>query len=271
MRLQHRVVVASIIGTVVLCAGALAGVALGGSPPPKKDDGHGVVRDASPNGHAQESAPEPAEASGQAQGAAEKAPKPKPAPSKGDAHGAATAGKAPKHATSPRSACAGSPAFSQFGDHRSYSLLANGTLETGRPARRAGKPAIVQGNESFYLHDSGDRRSLRLRPGQSVAFHATCLPRLNPLFRFVARADDGAGTLDLYVQYGAAKRRHAAELGALASGDYAAWTATPVLPFLNGARRLLDQVKGNVWLVLTASGSATWRVDDLYIDPYVNR
>jgi hypothetical protein len=30
-------------------------------------------------------------------------------------------------------------------------------------------------------------------------------------------------------------------------------------------------VNGNVWLILTPSGTAKWQVDDLYIDPYHSR
>jgi hypothetical protein len=242
MRLGHRAIVVSVIGTVVLGVGALGAAA---SPPSSASASPPV---SSVKSHGQ------AAAGGSSKLASSAAP--------------ATSSTS---STSSASACGASTAFSQFGDDRSYALLANGTLETGGPARRSGKPAIVPGNESFYLHASSDTRSLQLRPGDSVAFHATCLPRLNPVFRFVAHAAAGSGTLKLQVQYGPAKRLHAASLGTLASAGYATWTATPALPFLDGTQRLADQVKGNVWLVLTAAGSATWQVDDLYIDPYVNK
>ncbi|HEY3541338.1 MAG TPA: hypothetical protein VGK79_02245 [Gaiellaceae bacterium] len=241
MRLDQRILALSVIGLTLLAA-ASAGAAPPSTPP-------GAAK-----AHAEAATTEAAP----------------PPPAKTHGSSAAKQAAATPAATS-RSACAGAAAFSQFGDDNRYSLLTNGTLETGGPARRAGKPKIALGNETFFLHAAGDQRSLPLRGGDSVAFHAACLPRLNPVFRFVARAGAGDGILKLQVQYGPAKRLHAQTLGTLTSADYADWAATPALPFLNGAARLVDQVKGNVWLVLTATGSATWQVDDLYIDPYVNK
>lgn len=238
MRRDHRTLVSSLLGAIVFAACAAQA---GAAPPPSAP---GAAKAAA------------ATAKDTGQGAPAKT-----SPSKAASGSSASAG----------SACSSSAAFAQFGDDSMYSLLSNGTLETGRPARRAGRPTTVAGNETFFLHAAGDTHSLQLRAGDSVAFHATCLPRLNPVFRLVARSADGSGTLKLQVQYGPTKRLHGLPLATLSSSDYAAWTATPALPFLNGSQRLLAQVKGNVWLVLTAAGSATWQVDDLYIDPYVNK
>lgn len=269
MRRHRQALVLPLVGAVVLGAGALAAAA---APPPSvspaaKAQGQGAVAAADAlqlaavhmDGHDLAAANEHGSAGAtQPMGAG-----------KGAAKKTSTATGSTGAAS--RSACASSAPFSQFGDDGRYALLTNGTLETGGPARRSGKRSIVSENESFHLHAAGDTRSLQLGSGDSVAFHAMCLPRLNPDFRFVARAVAGTGSLKLQVQYGPAGRMHAVQLGTLAAGDYSSWAATPALPFLDGAKRLVDQVKGNVWLVLSVAGSATWRVDDLYIDPYVNK
>lgn len=282
MRLGNRVLVLSVIGTVV-GAGALGAGATppGGKPPAAATrpaavtTGHGegsVVVDGTGKGAGPDvgKGADQDAGKGAEQGAAKSDGKGAGKGAEKGAGSAAASGTSSQPASS-GSACSSSAAFSQFGDQGRYALLANGTLETGRPARRAGSPAIVSGNESFFLHSSHDTHSLRLRPGDSVAFHATCLPRLDPAFRFVAEAVSGSGALKLEVQYGPAKRLHATPLGTLDSAAYGSWKPTPSLSFLNGSQRLLDQVHGNVWLVLTATGSATWQVDDLYIDPYLNK
>src|SRR5581483_3951708 len=99
-----------------------------------------------------------------------------------------------------------------------------------------------------------------------------CVGRLGPAVRLVAVAGGGAGTLTVTAHYvdrtGAA---HDDVLATLDAGDYAAWAPTPILPFLDPGARLADQIRGNVDLALSASGSAAWQVDDVSIDPWAWR
>jgi hypothetical protein len=171
------------------------------------------------------------------------------------------------------SACSTSTPFAQFGDTNSYALLIQGSIENGLAGfQHTGHAAVAAENESYYVNNANDTKSLQLATGDSAKFHAGCLPRLNPSMRFFARSVSGTGSLRIQVRYkDTCNVVHTVDMPALQASDYASWTPTPVLPFLNTNKSLKGQTHGQVYLILKPSSNATWLVDDLYIDPYVTK
>lgn len=153
--------------------------------------------------------------------------------------------------------------FAQFGDHADYRLAPGGAFEAGMPAWSGG--AIVAGNESFFLRDANDARSLRLAKGASVVSPAFCVSPADPTMRLTVRRVSGAGRLKVEILAGG-KAVTAGVVEAPAAAG--AWAPSPVLPLasLLPAKELRSLGGMDVQLRVSAA-SGTWEIDDVYIDP----
>ncbi len=78
--------------------------------------------------------------------------------------------------------------FSPWGDQRSYVLAPDGGFEAGGSGWQLNRGAtVVEGNESYYLNDAGDSKSLSLPAGSSAVSPPVCMALDTPSFRLVAR------------------------------------------------------------------------------------
>ena len=170
------------------------------------------------------------------------------------------------------SACTTKQAFAGFGDSAYYALFIGGNIEgDGAPWKATGSVSVSAENESHRIGNASDKSSLSLGKGSSASFHAGCLPQLNPSVRLMARAASGSGSLRIDVTYKDPNSvLHTVNLATLSAADYRDWAPTEALGFLNTDQSLSSQVSGNIELTLTASGG-TWKIDDVYIDPYQRR
>ena len=78
--------------------------------------------------------------------------------------------------------------FSPWGDQRNYVLAPDGGFEAGGSGWQLNRgAAVVDGNESYYLNDAGDSKSLSLPAGSSAVSPPVCMAIDTPFFRLVAR------------------------------------------------------------------------------------
>jgi hypothetical protein len=160
-----------------------------------------------------------------------------------------------------------SNAFARFGDEADYVLAPGGSFETGTPGWTLSGAGVVQGNESFNLvHGS---HSLAIAPYGSAVSPWVCVSSEYPSFRFVVRRLSGSpgDTLDVSLRWvnllGITVNTSVASL---TSGSQ--WSPTPVLQLGDSVPLWLPGTSLNLAVVFSASGGATWAVDDVYIDPY---
>jgi hypothetical protein len=83
-------------------------------------------------------------------------------------------------------------AFKRFSDDSYYVLMPGGAFEGANSWALKGGAKVVRGNETFYLHGSGDAYSLFLPEGASATTPAMCFDFADWHARFVAR-DKGTG------------------------------------------------------------------------------
>ncbi len=156
--------------------------------------------------------------------------------------------------------------FAQFGDHADYRLAPGGAFEAGMSPWALNGSSTVAGNESFFLRDAGDARSLQLPKRTSAVSPAFCVSAADPTMRLTVRRLTGAGRLKVEIIHSGGKVTTAGVFEAPAATG--AWAPSPILPLasLLPAKELRSAGSMDVQLRVTA-GSGTWQVDDVYIDP----
>jgi hypothetical protein len=165
--------------------------------------------------------------------------------------------------------------FMRFLDPLPYTLLPGGDFESGAQGwKLTGGARVVGGNESFFATAANDASSLQLPPGSSATSPPMCMGLVLPVVRFFS----SGGALLSYMQVDA--------LYTDASGQQRSITLLPVglpsktwmpnLPMLQLGGTLnaltLNGLTTEISLRLTPKGvlfgSGTWKVDDIYVDPW---
>jgi hypothetical protein len=139
-------------------------------------------------------------------------------------------------------------------------------------ATPAGAHADVdRGNESFFVRDRDDRRMLELPAGAMALSPVTCVGIERPTVRFFVKRTSGwvLSHVRVEVLYNGldGQLRTLALAPVFASGS---WQPTLPLPI---AANLLPNLSGDQAVVafrFTAVGGS-FKVDDVYVDPYAKR
>ena len=165
--------------------------------------------------------------------------------------------------------------FVRFLDPLPYTLLPGGDFESGAQGwKLSGGAKVVDGNESFYVTSARDSHSLLLPPGSSATSPPMCMGLLLPIVRYFSTG----GALLSYMRVEAvytdsSGRQRALDLlpGGLPSKSWS--PGLPALQLLGTVNTLtLNGLTSQISLRFTPKGllfgSGTWRVDDIYVDPW---
>jgi hypothetical protein len=156
--------------------------------------------------------------------------------------------------------------FSQWGDNNSYFLVPGGSFEgtasqVGWTLNNAG---LIAGNEPFHVSGASDDQSLQIDAGGTATSPTFCADSTMQDFRFFAREDSPGG--ELKVQ-GVARTWYgtfAATVAVLQDGSMSSWGPTRQLKI----PRIPTGLGIPVAIRFVTSGSSSWQVDDVYVDPY---
>ena len=160
--------------------------------------------------------------------------------------------------------------FRPWGDLNYYVLAPDGGFESGGTGWDLnGGAGVVRGNESFYLNDAGDRRSLALPDGSSAVSPAICMAIDTPSFRLVARnSGDPSSELRVEAVHELLGLLNTKVVGNVKAGS--AWVPTESVSTV----LTLSTVVGTVTpssieiRIRPRDTRGEWRIDDLYIDPF---
>jgi hypothetical protein len=163
----------------------------------------------------------------------------------------------------------GSPVFSSFGDNANYLLLQNGSFEAGTSGWLLTGSAVVGGNESFYLNSPSDSHALMINPTGVAVSPDICVGIETPTFRFVARRTSGTwAQMNVNLLWtDSAGVSHTTTVGSISGTT--AWAVTPALklgttlPLWQSSSTLTVRIQ-----FVPANYGGTWRIDDVYVDPY---
>jgi hypothetical protein len=158
--------------------------------------------------------------------------------------------------------------FAPWGDLASYTIAPGGSFEAGVPGwALVGGARVLDGNESYYVRSGSDRHSLVLPPGSAATTAPFCVSLNRPTIRFFAR-NVGSNVSQLRVRI--VFRGLLGILGILDGGKISAgssWSPSPVmLATLNAP---LGTTSAQ-FVFMPLNATAAWRIDDFYVDPWVN-
>ena len=162
--------------------------------------------------------------------------------------------------------------FAPWLDLASYVLAPNGGLESGAAGWSFdGGAAVVPENESFYVRDARDTRSLSLPSGSTATTDEMCVDAWSPDLRFFVRTSGSLlSTLKVEVLFTDALGQPRALPVAVLAAD-SRWQPTLPIPFLANLVEppLVTDGTTSVAFRFTPLGSSSgWEIDDVYVDPF---
>jgi hypothetical protein len=164
--------------------------------------------------------------------------------------------------------------FLRWLDPMNYVAVPGGSFEGAATEwKLTGSAKIVPGNESFYVRGARDNRSLSIPPGSSATTGPICVGLLHPTLRlFAANSGQLLSTLKvevLFQELGGNVR--ALPVGLVVGGSN--WQPTlPVVYLTNLTGSVLSSNgTATVSFRFTPVGRSTWRIDDVYVDPFKGR
>ncbi len=163
--------------------------------------------------------------------------------------------------------------FRPWGDNHFYVLAPDGGFEAGGSGwSLAGAAATVEGNESFYLNDPADSRSLSLPSGSSAVSPPICMSLDTPIFRLLARntGNPSAG-LRVEATYKLLGLVRTKTVSTVTAGP--SWAPSQQMSTVLTLSTIVGTlIPSAIQIRITPVGSGgQWQVDDLYIDPFSRR
>ena len=158
--------------------------------------------------------------------------------------------------------------FAPWLDFANYTMPGDGSFEAGAAGWQLDRASVVAENEPFAVHGAGDSRALKLPAGGSAVSTPICIGLGHPTLRFFARSSTTLtlSTLRVDVRFqDALGNQRALPVGVVLPGSR--WQPTLPLPVVVNLLSLLPSGPSEVRLAFTPVGSATWWIDDVYVDP----
>ena len=159
--------------------------------------------------------------------------------------------------------------FVPWADPMDYVSVPGGTFEDGAGGWSLGGTSVVSGNEPYYVHGAGESKSLSIGAGESATTGTMCVGLEEPTLRFFSKASKLSllSSLKVDVLFETANGNViSAPVGVIPTALATSWT--PHLPMAIVANLLpLINDKTPVRFRFTALGSASWQIDDVYVDP----
>lgn len=160
--------------------------------------------------------------------------------------------------------------FSRWGDTHSYVLAPDGGFEAGAEGwSLAGGARAVQGNESYYLHDAGDARSLSLPAGGSATSPSVCMSIDTPSLRMMVRnGGDPSSRLRVEARYSLLGLVRTNVVDDVAAGS--SWTPSQQLSVVLGLSTVVGTLVPSAIQIRVRplDERGQWQVDDIYVDPF---
>jgi hypothetical protein len=159
--------------------------------------------------------------------------------------------------------------FSQWGDTNSYFMIPGGSFEG--TADQVGwsltSASLTAGNEPFLVNGSGDAQSLTIAGGGTATSRFFCVDNTMGSLRFFAQQVSPGAGLRVQALVQTSTGITTVPLAHLYDGTMPTWAPTD--PIAGDTSGLADGQSVMVALQFTVrASSASWQIDDVYVDPY---
>lgn len=163
--------------------------------------------------------------------------------------------------------------FRPWGDSHNYVLAPDGGFEAGGAGwSLRGGAQVVEGNESHYVNDAADSRSLSLPTGSSASSPPICMSLDTPMIRMFARnTGDPSSRLRVEASYKLLGLVRTKAVSTVAAGP--AWAPTQQMSTVLTLSTIIGTlIPSAIQVQITPLDSrGRWQVDDLYVDPFARR
>jgi hypothetical protein len=163
--------------------------------------------------------------------------------------------------------------FSQWGDMSTYVPAPGGTFENGVAGWDLDNASLVDENESFFLNDSSDSKSLAIADGGSATSPAACVDRTYPTFRFMVRST-GSRLAVLKVDAIYRDLLDGGKIKLKTVGFTTAgrdWSPSLVQVLVLGQLAKAGDESYVQFRFTPVGVNASFQIDDIYIDPWARR
>jgi len=159
--------------------------------------------------------------------------------------------------------------FLRWLDPLHYTLVDGGSFEAGASGWALSRSRVVSGNEPFYVHGAGESRSLSLGAGGYATTPVQCASVDRPVLRFFARRSGGSllSSLKVEVLFEAPLTGALTKLSIGAVTANTGWAPSLPMSVVANLPALLPGGQTPVAFRFTPVGSASWTIDDVYLDP----
>lgn len=165
------------------------------------------------------------------------------------------------------------PVFSPWGDRHFYVLAPDGGFESGGAGWSLRNGAqVVSGNESYYLNESTDSRSLSLPAGSTVISPPICMSLDTPIFRLLARnGGDPSSRLRVEATFKLLGLVRTKTVSAVVAGS--GWAPSQQMSTVLTLSTIVGTlIPSSIQIqIFPLDNKGAWQVDDLYIDPFARR
>jgi hypothetical protein len=165
--------------------------------------------------------------------------------------------------------------FMRFLDPLPYTLLPGGDFESGAAGwRLSGGARLTDGSEPWAVTGSSGSKSLLLPSGSSATSPPMCMGLVLPVVRFFSTGGSALSYMQVDALYTDAAGRQRSIVLLPVGLPSSSWMPNLPMLQLGGALNAatLNGLTSQVSLRFTPRGllfgSGTWRVDDIYVDPW---
>jgi hypothetical protein len=163
--------------------------------------------------------------------------------------------------------------FRPWGDMHHYVLAPDGGFEAGGSGWSLRNGArVVDGNESYYLNDADDSRSLSLPPGSSAVSPPICMSIDTPLLRMLARnSGDASSRLRVEATYKLLGLVRTKTVSTVTAGP--SWQPTQQMSTVLTLSTIVGTlIPSSIQVRITPlDGKGEWQIDDFFVDPFARR
>lgn len=160
--------------------------------------------------------------------------------------------------------------FSPWGDQHSYVLAPDGGFEGGAAKWSLKNGAnVVAGNESYYINDAADSRSLSLPAGSSALSPPICMSLDTPIFRMMARnTRDPSSRLRVEALYSLLGLLRTNVVSTVTAGS--SWAPAKQMSTVLGLSTIVGTlIPSSIQVRITPLDTkGQWQVDDFHVDPF---
>jgi hypothetical protein len=162
--------------------------------------------------------------------------------------------------------------FLRWLDPLNYVPVTGGDFESGAEGWKLSGARVVDGNEPFKVGDAADSRSLSIPAGASATTPAMCAGLDHLFMRYFARSSKTSllGALTSRLRVDVLVETSTGATLALPLGTQLltpSWSPSLPVPVVANLLPLLPGAHTPVAFRFTAEGSASWTIDDVYLDP----